>query len=393
MVLSSYTNGSGEYTFELGTLKKTPAEELPERTVLTMGAQYLDDQLRSAVVDFNRKSDTYRITLVDYSVYNTTEDYTLGTKQMEMDVVSGNCPDIISLSGAKVDKYIGKGVLANLSDLMKKDEEISEEDLLSGPLQGFMKDGKLYGMPFSFGLQTLYGSAKLFGDKTSWTTQEMAEIIGGLDEDVQVLSYSTRSNFLTMMLYNNLTSFVDYEKATCSFDSDAFKGLLQAAAHLPADPEEDSNGGEVAFASDYDEMQQLQQGDTLLSTGYIYGSYEIKNFLNLYVKENGIINIGYPADSGSGAVLSVDNALAISDKCKHKDGAWAFVKSTLTDEFQQNQWNMPVTLSAFDAMMEKAREPGVLYGQWREGLCGSQGLYRRYGVQASGDHGRTGSGV
>lgn len=220
-----------------------------------------------------------------------------------------------------------------------------------------MKDGKLYGMPFSFGLQTLYGSAKLFGDKTSWTTQEMAEIIGGLDEDVQVLSYSTRSNFLTMMLYNNLTSFVDYEKATCSFDSDAFKGLLQAAAHLPADPEEDSNGGEVAFASDYDEMQQLQQGDTLLSTGYIYGSYEIKNFLNLYVKENGIINIGYPADSGSGAVLSVDNALAISDKCKHKDGAWAFVKSTLTDEFQQNQWNMPVTLSAFDAMMEKAREP------------------------------------
>ena len=180
VVLSSYAHGSGEYTFELGTLSKTPADEMPERTVLTLGAEYLDEKIRDAVVKFNRTSDTYRVTLVDYSTYNTTEDYTLGSKQLEMDVVSGNSPDLISLSGAKVDKYIGKGALVNLSELLGKDETISEEDLMSGPLQGFSKDGKLYGMPYSFGVQTLYGSAKLLGERESWTTKEMAEVLEGL---------------------------------------------------------------------------------------------------------------------------------------------------------------------------------------------------------------------
>ena len=365
VVLSGYAHNSGEYTFELGTLTKTKEKDLPQRTVLTMGAQYLDEQLRSAVVDFNRKSDTYRITLVDYSTYNTTDDYTLAAKQLDMDVISGNSPDIISLQGAKVEQYISKGVLTNLSELLEKDETISETDLMSGPLQGFSKDGKLYGMPCSFNIQTLYGSAMRLGERTSWTIQEMAEVIGEMDEDAQIMSYTTQSSFLSMMLMVNLPKFVDYSKATCSFDSEEFKSLLQAAADMPEDPKEDSEGaghGEVIVEDavstiEDDEMTQLQRGDTLLANGYVYSSYEIKNFLNLYIPKNGIVNIGFPTDSGSGVVLRVDNGLAISDKCQNKDGAWEFIKSTLTDDFQGNQWSLPVTVSAFDAMMEKAKEP------------------------------------
>lgn len=357
VVLSNYGYSTGDFTLELGTLTKTPAEELPEKTVLTLGALYLSGPLYSAVVDFNRTNENYRITLVDYSAYNTTDDYTLGSKQLDMDVVSGSGPDLIDLSSGNVDKYLNKGVLANLSDLLKKDETISQEDLIAGPLQGYTKDDKLYGLPYSFGLQTLYGSAKLFGDKTGWTPQEMNEIFSGLDEDVQILAYTTRSSFLSMMLYNNLSSFVDYGKATCSFDSEEFKSLLQATAYLPADPDENGDGMTEAIAySDGDEMQQLQQGDTLLSTGYISSSYDIRNFLGLYVKENGIIRVGYPVESGNGALLSVYNALAISNKCKEKDGAWEFIKSLLTDDFQKNQWNLPITVSAFDAMLETLKE-------------------------------------
>lgn len=361
VVLSSYAHNSGEYTFELGTLTKTPKKDLPQRTILTLGAQYLDDQLRSAVVDFNRKSDTYRVTLVDYGTYNTTEDYTLGAKQMDMDVISGNSPDLISLQGAKTEQYISKGVLANLSELLEKDETISADDLMAGPLQGYTKDGKLYGMPYSFGVQTLYGSAMRLGERNSWTLEEMAEVVEELDDDVQVMTYTTQSSFLSMMLTYNLSRFVDYSKATCSFDSEEFKSLLKTAASLPKDPEEDSGGAvvvESAEAAAYDdEMTQLQRGDTLLSTGYIYSKYEIKNFLNLYVEDNGIVKVGYPTESGSGAVLSLDGGVAISDKCQDKDGAWAFLKTLLEDDFQKNQWSLPVTVSAFDSVMEEAKEP------------------------------------
>ena len=362
VVLSRDISGRGEYTFELGTLTKTEAKDLPEQTILTLGAEYLDEKVRNAVVNFKRTNGTYRITLVDYSTYNTTEDYTLGSKQLELDVVSGNSPDLISLSGAKVDKYIGKGALVNLSELLGKDETISEEDLMSGPLQGFSKDGKLYGMPYSFSVQTIYGSAKLLGERESWNTKEMAEVLEGLPEDVKVMSYSTQQNFLSMMLYNNLGTFVDYEKATCSFDSEEFKSLMEAAAHLPEDPEENESGSGIVEAAAYtdeimDERQQVQQGDILLTNGYIYDASSVKEFMNLYTQDNGFVKIGYPVDSGSGAVLSVNGGLAIAESCKEKDGAWAFIKTVLADDFQKNQWEMPVTVSAFDEMMKETQEP------------------------------------
>lgn len=357
VVMSKYAHNSGEHTYELGTLTKTPQEEMPQRTVLTLGALYLDDQLSSAVVDFNRKSEDYRITLVDYSQYNTTEDYELGVKQLDMDVVSGNGPDIISLESGNANKYISKGVLADMTDLLKKDKDISEDDLLSGPLSGYRQDGKLYGMPYSFGVQTLYGSAKLLEDRESWTTQEMAEVIGGLDADTQVMTYDTQTGFLSSMVIINLPSLVDYGKATCSFDTDQFKSILQMASHLKKDSE--SEDGVIAFSDDtyVDEMQQLQQGDVLLSRGYLSEDFSIRRFLGLYVKENGIVNIGYPTDSGNGAILSLYGGLAISDKCQAKEGAWEFVKSTLTEEFQKNQYNLPVLESALDTMLEELKEP------------------------------------
>lgn len=356
VMLERYTR-TGSNTYELGTLTKTPADQIPERTILTLGAVYLDDNIQNAVIDFNRKSDTYRITLVDYSTYNTEEDYTLGAKQLDMDVISGNSPDLISLDSGNVQKYMNKGVLANLTELMDKDGEISMDQLLTGPLQAYTQDGKLYGMPYSFGITTLYGSAKLLGDRESWTLEDMAQVIDGLPEETTVMNYTTQADFLSNMVYRNMSRFVDYGKAECFFDGDEFKSLMEVSAKLP----EDYNYGEsedgVAYAvSSGDEMEMLQTGDALLSSGWLSSSYELKNFYNLYIKENGIVKIGYPSDSGNGATLNVYGGLAIADKCANKDGAWAFVKTVLSDDFQNEQWNLPVTVSAMDKILAEAME-------------------------------------
>lgn len=359
VVLQSDPGHKGEYSFETGTLTKTPAKELPQRTILTLGAEYLDEQVRTAVVDFNRKSDTYRITLKDYSSYNTTEDYTLASKQMDMDVISGAGPDIISLGSGNQEKYIAKGVLLDLSEFLEKDEAVSRENLLAGPMKSYERDGKLYGIPYSASLQTIYGSLELLGDRERWNLQEMAEVVDGLSEDVDIFNGFTRSDFLTYMVYMNMSSFVDYAKADCSFDTEEFKSLLELAKKLPEDHDEEDIATEVMVdgPNGMDDMQRLQQGELLLYSGGVSGEYDLKNFLKLYVKENGIIPIGFPTTDGNGAVLSVYGGLAISAKCGAKEGAWEFVKSTLSDEFQSSMWSLPVTESAFDAMIEKAREP------------------------------------
>ena len=358
LVLCNRFSMKGNNTFEMGILTKTPASEIPERTILTLGAEYLDSNVKDAVIDYNRKSNEYRITMVDYSQYNTEDDYTLGTQQLDRDVVSGNCPDIISLSSGHQAKYIAKGALADLSALLEKDDSISQDDLVAGALKAYTSDGKLYGMPYYFNVQSLIASVKLVGDRTSWTMSDMTQVIEGLDDTVSVMEYTTQTSFLRQMVYQNMNQYVDYGKATCSFDSDAFKQLLTASAKLPTEEQLYGDSDDAIAISSDDTYQQLQSGDLLMTSAYISGdSYSLKEFYGLYNnKDFGMVNIGYPTDEGSGVQVSVNYGLAISAKSKYTDVAWDFIKTLLSDDFQAEQWNFPVTKSALDKTLAEATE-------------------------------------
>lgn len=357
VLLQDYRRNTGMY-YELGTLTKTPVDELPERTILTLGAEYLDDVVRNAVIDFNRTNQTYRVTLVDYSDYNTEDDYTAGAQQLSRDIISGSCPDILSLDSGSAAKYIAKGALADLTGLMEKDREITQDSLVSGPLKAYMSDGKLYGMPYSFGLNTVYASYKLVGDRESWNLADMGQIMDGLEDGVKVTQWMNQTDFLNTMVYQNLGQFVDYANASCSFDSDAFKNLMAVASRLPESYEPEAGEGEYAVAMDSgDEMAQLQNGDLLMAMGYgVSDSYSIKYMYRLYSKENGIVRIGYPTEEGNGAMLNIYGSLAIGAKSKNQEGAWAFVKSMLSDKVQENQWGLPVSKTAFDQVLAEAME-------------------------------------
>ena len=353
-----YSMTGNNDTYELGVLTKTPASEIPERTILTLGAEYLDSNVKDAVVDYNRKSTEYRITLVDYSQYNTEDDYTLGAEQLDRDVVSGNCPDIISLSTGHQDKYIAKGALADLSALLEKDDSISQDDLVAGALKAYTSDGKLYGLPYCFSVHSMIASVKLVGDRTSWTMADMAQVIEGLDDSVSVMDYTTQTSFLQQMVYQNINQFVDYGKATCSFDTDAFQQLLTASAKLPTEEELYGDNDDAAAISVDDTYQQIQSGDVLMTSVYISGdSYSLKEFYGIYNnKDFGMVNIGYPTEEGSGVQLNISSGLAISAKSKYTDAAWDFLKTLLTDDFQEDQWSFPVTKTALDKSLAAAME-------------------------------------
>ncbi|EKC69508.1 hypothetical protein LEA_08253, partial [human gut metagenome] len=55
---------------------------------------YIDYELKRKVVEYNKSGDTYRIVVKEYNTYNTSEDYTLGVKQLNNDIISGGMPDI-----------------------------------------------------------------------------------------------------------------------------------------------------------------------------------------------------------------------------------------------------------------------------------------------------------
>lgn len=350
-------------TYEVATLRKTPAEELPERTLLSLGTVYLDDILSRAVIDFNRNSDTYRVTMVDYSSYNTSEDYSAGMEQLERDVISGNCPDIIYMNTSKEDKYIAKGLLADMSALMEKDGAISMDDLMTGALSRFVVDGKLYAMPTGFNLETVMASSKIVGDRDSWTLEEMTGIIENLNSETEISDYDSQSSFLSQMFEYNLDMFVDYGTAKCNFETQEFKTLLEAASHLPTAEELEAERMTVQQAMENgtymwtDSMQLVQSGELLMYGYGIYNAYNVRELYSIYTPENGFSMVGYPQSEGNGMTLSVSSILAISSKSSHQEGAWEFIKTTLSDKVQESRWDFPVTVSAFDSLMEEAMKP------------------------------------
>ena len=353
VVSNRYDEIQGEQVYELITLKKTPIAEIPERTILTLGCLWLDSRTQQQVINFNRTSQTHRITMVDYSQYNTEDDYTLGQKQFEKDLLTGACPDIIDISGiSSVKKYANKGVFADLTVLIEKDSEYTMDSFMSGPLNAFTVDGKLYAMPLTCSFSTVYGSAKLLGqDTTHLTYEDLEKAVAGLDQDTMVMQYMTSQGMLSNLIGWNYEKFVDYTTASCSFDSPEFVSILKMAASLPA--EYDWENDSMIYM---DEVQMLQEGTCLLANGFLSDGWSVKNFYNIYTPEHGILNLGVPGNEAASGTLNVYYGLGISASSKNQDAAWEFIKTMLTDDAQASYYEIPVTVSAFEKHMAEAME-------------------------------------
>ena len=82
----------GDEGNQMGMFEKVPAEEIGDRQILTLGCFYMDMDVKAQVVAFNKKSTTHRISVIDYSSFNTEEDYSLGMTRLNTDITSGNAP-------------------------------------------------------------------------------------------------------------------------------------------------------------------------------------------------------------------------------------------------------------------------------------------------------------
>ena len=182
-----YDNNEGKMCGGLFTHVKP--EDIKDRIVLTLAGNYIDYDLKRKVVEYNKSGDTYRIVVKEYSTYNTAEDYTLGVKQLNNDIISGGMPDILVVdSNMSMDSYIAKGLVANVDDLIAGDEELSKNDYLQNVWDAYRVDGKLYYVIPSFYISTMVGKESIFGDRTSITMEELQTIRDSMPEGTALFS-------------------------------------------------------------------------------------------------------------------------------------------------------------------------------------------------------------
>lgn len=329
--------------------------DIPDKEVLVLGSEYLGSDLKSQVIEFNKTSKEYRITIKDYSIYNSSDDWNAGQTRLNNDITSGQCPDILVMSNiGNYSNYVSKGALADIGKLLEEDEELGQLEYLQNVWDAFSINGKLYAVIPSFSVRTMVAKKSLVAQPESWTMADVEAVLATMPEGATAFSQLLRSTYIYYMMSYSGSDFVNLETGKCNFNSQSFIDMLEYAKTLPAEFPED-------YWEDYDYTyyeSQYRENRTLLYDLYIGNISDCKYQIKGYIGEE-VSFVGFPTEESNGSVISTGtNMYMISAKSKHIDGAWQFVRQFLTEEYQTSDENycMPVLKSAFLEKAKKATE-------------------------------------
>ena len=337
---------------QFGLFTKVNPEDIPDKQTILLAGEYVDNEVKKAVVDFNKANEKYRITIKTYYEYNTDEDYTAGSTKLNNDIISGNMPDILLVSTTMpFSSYISKGLIADVGKMIEEDEELSKVSYIQNIFDAFKVNGKLYSIVPTFGVRTMLAKASNVENITEWNMESFQNLLASFPEGTEGIGDVTRENFMYMLMLYNGSNYVDASTGKCNFDSKDFVDALEYAATLP------EQFGDDHYTEDYwrEYDSRFQNNKTLLMDTYIYSIQEMTNYINGTFLGDAKF-VGFPSDFEKKSVILCNNQYAIAAKSSVKEGAWEFLRTYLTPEYQSKvEWGIPVEENAF---MEKAKMAG-----------------------------------
>lgn len=296
-----------------GYLYLNPAQpsEIQPKTVLKMAS--LEAMPNTTISEFNLRSSEYIVQATDYS-QNGRLSMDEAIAALNMDMISGNYPDLIDLTNASANYYIDKNLLSDLYPFLDGEADMKREDFLC--LEKLEREGKLYFAAPSFIVETAAGLYSRFGDKNGWTLEEYMDIQS--QNNCDMMYNVTKENFLYNQASSYAASHIDWETGTCDFETEEFLNILDAASKVRENPE----GDDFTPAG-----KRLQSGMQIAAWMWIDGIESLREMET----ETGerLSYIGNPTvDGKNGTVITLNYPIAICSK-GNQEGAWEYVKFLL----------------------------------------------------------------
>ena len=327
----------------------------------------MDSTVLSAVYDFNKCSEEYRVEIHDYwgdpKFSTITSSYSL-VSAMNLEILSGDGPDIIYGDNEFFTNCENNGIFVDLYTMMENDSELNKKSVIPSILRICETDGHLYKLGPGFQLNGFVGAKSVIGDRTGWTFDEFNNFAESLPDEMLPLSGFTQSELLSNSLIANMNSFVDFKSGTVSFDSDDFHKLLDYAKSYGTD---DDNTNMIRP----DTSEMIANGELAMDMSVIDSAeayaYEVIKF------GEPVSITGYPSAEKSTAACYMPTMIAISSRSDNKEAAWDFFKHFFGEKGQlavSSRDKISVVVSAFDAQVETQLNPdqsagGTIYcDQW-----------------------------
>ncbi|HNZ99893.1 hypothetical protein [Ruminococcus sp.] len=350
----------------LQIMKLVPRDpaEAANTQVITLGTMY--DSHSLDVNKFNRSQDKYRIKVVNYSERYAAEHGELDPeadkddwenrdaemlKYMQMDIISGNAPDMIISYDINSVRLLGeKGVLTDLYTFMENDPDINRDTVLPNLLSALeSSDGKLYCLSPNFELRTLAVKRKFF-DRENWTVDDMIELFDHSNAE-HLYDGDTKAEMLRTFIEGQ-SELIDVEKGTCNFDTPDFINILKFCDRFVLEEEMPDKSTETEDFMEYytDKANWIADEKALLTPVYPYGDSGLCYIKSDTFGGDDYTMVGYPSSNGKGGKLSVLTQFSICEKSKVKEGAWEFIKSLMDPEenfsFPALKKNLPDMIDA-----------------------------------------------
>lgn len=347
---------SREPKYEVAVLTETDASVRADKTILTYACLYTGYDTRNQIIQFNRSSDKYRIEIVDYSQFNTEDDYSAGLTQLNTDIGAGKVPDILSTSSLPVSRYGAAGILEDLWPFIENDPDLGRDALMDRPLTAAEQDGKLYQIFSEFYMLTVVGATSVVGDRTSWTLADMQAALDTMPEGCMYFGEDdTKANMLSNILSQNLNQYIDWATGECHFNTPEFVSILEFCNTFPLEFDWE-NVNQDTYESD---DERIMNGKQMLMTTYADFQY-IQVIKKIF---GGDISFpGFPREDGSvGSCFSISQGAAMSSTCKDKDGAWSFLRTILLPQYDEDTYfggsGFSINKQDFDKMVKELMTP------------------------------------
>lgn len=349
-------------------LTKRDSSEIENVQIINMVMEYSDQNIIEMVKEFNKTNGEYRIKVDDYNQYNEWDEESekminSPDKQLKQDIAAGKDVDIICMSGnsSLFSNLSRKGALVDMYEMLEKDAELSKDDFVPTILSVCETEGKLTSLASSFYISTLGCKSKYF-DKENWTIDEFIETCRNLPEGMKPFKTgNTNTEIFSRFVYNS-NDFIDYNNATCNFNSPEFIKVLEFCNEYPSAGEGDEIDWENATNEEmnayWEESEVALRNDkALLSEIYISNPRDYARAVQGEIGDD-VTLVGNPSINGTGAMIYHSTAFAIMENSDYKDACWEFIKQTFSEENQNSEmiYDFPALKSAFDKKLDESME-------------------------------------
>ncbi|MEG0270209.1 MAG: sugar ABC transporter substrate-binding protein [Clostridia bacterium] len=183
-------------------------------------------------------------------------------------IVSGTAPDVVWLTEAQLPQFIATGNLEDISEIMGN-EAYDFGDLFPGLVEKYIKDGKLYAVPFTSSPRVYFYNKDMFAEaglqdpqelaeKGEWTMDKMLEYARAMTSKekgtygLSIMNYQSPNdwNILLDWTWSMGASFFDEDMTKVTInDENGIKALQMYSDMIFKDGSQPLPGEQIDFAS------------------------------------------------------------------------------------------------------------------------------------------------